>query len=463
MLKILMLNKRKSELETQLEGLRTREEELKTREADLEESIEEAKTEEEIQVVNDEIDKFEKDKAELEEEKQDLETKIKDIDEEIKDLGDQEERTETTEEKTEERKGEILMETRTYFGGLTRSKVENLIEQRAEVKEFLVRTRELGMAKRSVTGADLLIPDVLIDIIRDNVNKYSKLVNKVNTKRVAGTSRVNFVGEIPEAVWTEACATLNELKIGFNQTEIDGYKVGGYIAICNATLEDASDVNLYDEIMTAIAQAIGLALDKAIVYGTGVKMPLGIVTRLAQAAKPENYSAKDREWVDLSTTNLAKTSETGVGLFQDLLKKSGLAKSTYATGGKTWLMNETTLTNLQAEGLSINAAGAIVSGVNNTMPVIGGEIVTLDFIPDGDIIGGYFSNYILAERAGMSLETSTHAQFIEDNTVFKGTARYDGKPVIAEAFVAININGADVTKTATFAPDEANKNEAEGV
>ena len=39
--------------------------------------------------------------------------------------------------------------------------------------------------------------------------------------------------------------------------------------------------------MTMLGQSIGLALDKAIVYGTGVKMPLGIVTRLAQASKAE--------------------------------------------------------------------------------------------------------------------------------------------------------------------------------
>ena len=42
-------------------------------------------------------------------------------------------------------------------------------------------------------------------------------------------------------------------------------------------------------------------------------------------------------------------------------------------------------------------------------------------------------------------------------TAFKGTARYDGQPVIAEAFVAIGLEGTtpDATQVA-FAPDEAN-------
>ena len=38
---------------------------------------------------------------------------------------------------------------------------------------------------------------------------------------------------------------------------------------------------LAGEIIDALGRAIGLALDKAILYGTGTRMPLGIVTRLA--------------------------------------------------------------------------------------------------------------------------------------------------------------------------------------
>ena len=120
-------------------------------------------------------------------------------------------------------------------------------------------------------------------------------------------------------------------------------------------------------------------------------------------------------------------------------------------------MNETTYTALKAEMLSINAAGAIVSGIEGTMPVIGGDIVVLDFIPDNIIIGGYFDLYLVAERSGQKLGQSEHVKFLEDQTVFKGTARYDGLPVIAEGFVAFALNGGTVTANAvSFAEDSAN-------
>ena len=131
-------------------------------------------------------------------------------------------------------------------------------------------------------------------------------------------------------------------------------------------------------------------------------------------------------------------------------------KGKYARGRKTFVMNETTYTNLVAEAMSVNAAGGIVSGMSDTMPVLGGDVEVLDFIPDGVIIGGYFELYLLAERAGTQFAQSEHAFFINDQTVFKGTARYDGLPVIAEAFMAIGINGPTPNASMTFASDTAN-------
>jgi HK97 family phage major capsid protein len=109
-----------------------------------------------------------------------------------------------------------------------------------------------------------------------------------------------------------------------------------------------------------------------------------------------------------------------------------------------------------AEATSINAAGAIVTGVNGTMPIIGGDIVVLDFIPANVIIGGYFDLFLLAERSGAKLSQSEHVKFVEDQTVFKGTARYDGLPVIAEGFVAFALNGGTVSGDMSFPEDEAN-------
>ena len=63
----------------------------------------------------------------------------------------------------------------------------------------------------------------------------------------------------------------------------------------------------------------------------------------------------------------------------------------------------------------------------------------------------------MAERAGVSIAMSEHARFVADQTLFKGTARYDGMPVFGEAFAVININGKAPTTSVTFPPDKANE------
>lgn len=457
MLKALLLRNKIDSKKAELAELRTAAAELEKREKELESDINEAKTEEEKAVVEKAVNQFEQDKAENEKSISELETEIADMEKEL-DAVEQKQQTPQTEGNSDDetRKGNVKMKTRLKFFGMNVQERDAFFANDA-VKSWLERVREMGKNQRSITGAELLIPEVALDLIKETTLKYSKLYKHVNVKSVPGKARQNVMGAIPEAIWTEMCSTLNELNLTFNNVEVDGYKVGGFIAICNAVLED-SDIALATEIISALGQAIGYALDKAILYGTGTKMPLGIVTRLTQAAKPSGYSTTARAWANLTASNvLAISGKTDAALFKELVIASGNAKADYSHGEMFWAMNEKTFTKLVANALTINAAGAIVTGQNGTMPVIGGAIEKLSFIPDDVIIGGYGDLYLLAERAGTAISQSEHARFIEDQTVFKGTARYDGLPVIAEGFVAIGIGGTKPTANAvTFAEDTAN-------
>lgn len=465
-LKALLLRKKIDDKKAALEELRAKDQDFARREAELETAIGEAETEEDKQAVEGLVNEFETEKKAHEESKAALEGEVEQLE---KDLANEEanqpapapaaSQAETPANTGGERKDEYIMSMkRRGFMSLDRQQRDAFLA-RDEVKDFLQRVRELGKEKRAVTGADLTIPDVMLDLIRENVSYYSKLISVVNLQVVPGTARQTIMGTVPEAVWTEACATLNELSFGFAQIEVDGYKVGGFIAVCNATMED-SDVALASIIMDAIGQAIGKALDKAILYGTGLKMPVGIMTRLAQTAKPANWGANAPAWKDLHTTNIKTiTGKTGLELFKEIVLASRVARSRYSRAPLTWVTSETTKAKLQAEAMSFNAAGAIVSAQNDTMPVMGGKIVTLEDIPDGDIIFGHGDVYLLVQRAGAQLAQSEHVRFVEDQTVFKGTARYDGCPVFGEAFGAVNIDGKAPTTSATFPPDKANTKE----
>ena len=467
-LKALLLNQQRKRLQTALDGLREKTPDFDRRSAELETAIGEANTEEEQTAVAELVTEYENERSAHDAEIQRMEGEIAELTRQI-----QEEEAKApappaadpaadpnhpTTAPPVERKDDNTMPnstTRGRFFGMTRAAFGEFVRQ-DKVAEWLQNVRSIAKQSRAVSNGEVLIPEQVLGLLRENIPLYSKLYKYVDARRVGGTTRLNVMGAIPEGIWTEMCATLNEMSLAFSSVETDGYKVGGYIPVCNALLED-SDIALAQEIIAALSKAIAKALDKAILYGTGTKMPTGILTRLAMAAKPDGYK-NSVEFKNVSATNvLALSGKTGTDLFKTLIAAAGAISTEYGEGRLFWAMNRKTHMKVVGEALGVNINGTIVAGMNNTMPVVGGAIEDLDFMPDDVIIGGDGSLYLLAERAGTAISRSEHAQFVQDNTVFKGTARYDGIPVIAEGFVALSLGSTKPSANAvTFTADKAN-------
>lgn len=163
--------------------------------------------------------------------------------------------------------------------------------------------------------------------------------------------------------------------------------------------------------------------------------------------------------MDLHTTNILQIGGedvTGAEFWSALMAATGATYTRYNRGAMFWAMNSRTYALLKSKLITFTATGDIVANLFGSLPIVTGDIDVLEFIPDGDIIGGYGDLYLLAMRSGMTIESSREVQFIQDNTVFKGKQRADGQPIIPGAFVAININNEAVTTTMDFAADTAN-------
>lgn len=469
-LKAIMLRNRIDKKMSELEELRKKDEEFLNREAELEAAINEAVTEEEQQVVSEQIDAFDTEKTEHEEAKTRLQGEIDDLEAQLAET-EKEPPAEPVREvkvKKEERKEMMVnREIRSLpmnvraFDSLP-VETRNQIVEREDVKEFLERMRSMKGNTRAIQGGELEIPVVFLELISENMYRYSKLLNRVRVRNVPGEARQTIAGTVPEAVWTEMCGAINELTFVFNQITLDGYKVAGYVPVCNSLLEDTvSNLDLASWIVEMLSESIGLAEDKAILYGKGSAshMPLGIVTRLAQDSQPDGYPANAPAWVDLSDTNIIKingTSLTGAEFWAQLAMAAGNTFTRYNRGEQFWAMNSKTYATLKSKLITFTATGDIVANLFGTLPVINGNIDILEFMPDGDIVGGYGDLYLWADRRAMAIDSSEHVQFIQDNTVFRGKARADGAPIIPGAFVAININNVNVTTAMDFAADTAN-------
>lgn len=473
-LKSLMLKRSIEKKKEELNLLRNKDAEFETREAELEVAINEAETAEQEQTVGEEIEKFDSEKKSHEETKSALSREIEGLEADLTALEESAPNLNQIKPNQKERTVNYMNEinirslpmNQRAFDALSVEQRKSIVE-RDDAREFLTQLRSMKGQQRAISGAELTIPVVFLDLISENMYRYSKLLNRVRVRNVTGEARQTIAGTVPEAVWTEMCGAINELSFVFNQVTLDGYKVAGFVPVCNSLLED-NDVNLASWIVEMISESIGLAMDKAILYGKGAasKMPLGIVTRLAQTTKPSDYPANAPEWADLHTSNVLKiggSGSTGAAFWSELTLAAGNTFTKYSRGNQFWAMNSKTYAQLKSKVITFTATGDVVSNVFGTLPIVNGDIDILEFMPDGDIVGGYGDLYLLAMRSGLTIESSREVQFIQDNTVFKGKQRADGMPVIPGAFVAININNEAVTTAMTFAADTANDAQLSGL
>jgi len=466
-LRQLMLRKKIEEKRKALEALEETAKGFEQRESDLATAIEEAESDEEKEAVEAEVEAFEQEKAENAEQTEQAKAEIAELEGQMAETEKKAEVPKAERSAGPEKRERIVVMDVKNRGRLFGTSMEETahILRDDEVRDFFGSLRSIVKREtRAIENVNLTIPEVLLPFLRQIVEENSILMPIISTGHVGGNARQVLAGDYPEAVWTDCCANINELDWSLNDIDWNCWKVAGYFDICNATLED-SDLNLAQEVLRAIGIGIAIAYDKAVVYGKGTRMPMGIVTRLNQTSKPSDYLPTAREWKDLHTSNVKTgTGKTGVALFQEIAGMKKMITNPFYKGGLYWLMSENTHTDLLVNSMDKNMNAAIVAGIDESMPVIGGGIKELPFIPDGDIVFGYMGAYRMVERAGKKFASSEHVRFLEDRTVFKGTARYDGKPVIPEAFGVFSITTKAPTAASAieFAADTANQTQGGG-
>jgi len=424
-LKQLMIQRKIDNANKLLEELREEDTSFKTRSEELEESIKQAETDEEMKAVEDEVTKLEGEQNDHDENKKKLEDEVVELEGELEELN--ENAPKNNEEKRSNEQiinvgGDTRMAHNKYE---TRSQILDRLNQ-PEVRDFYTKVSEAAKDKRALTETNIIIPEQVINMIQQRLGDYSNLYKEVTVQTLNGTARIIMDGAIPEAIWTEMCDPVEELATSFSQTELDGFKVGGFIPVCNAVLED-SMINLANFIEERLAMAIAKSLDKAILIGEGAtqKQPEGVIPALGGVVE-RNVTSTGELGDIVGNMALIDDGEDGAPLGEVI---AVMKRSTYYAK----LAPQTFLPTSDGR--------LVVQTAQSPRLPDGTRIVFSQYAPEDTIVLGDFKKYLLGERAGVKLAVSTDVRFIQDQTVFKGTARYDGKPIYTESFVVITIEG----------------------
>ena len=266
-LKVLML-RRDLEMQTaELEKLHTQDAEFERRSAELEASIAEVETAEQRAAVEAEVERYDADFTAHTAAIEAAGAEVARLQAEMEQIEAMRPAVQVrTDNKTERMNTAMNLEVqcnirdlpkrqRAFEAAFTRQQRKEIVAQ-DDVQKFFGELRQLSKVKASVTGGELTIPVIFLDLISENLFRYGKLLNRVRVREVRGQARQTVAGTIPEAVWTEMCGALNEINFVFNQVTLDGYKVGGFVPVCNALLED-NDIALASWIVEMMSESLG--------------------------------------------------------------------------------------------------------------------------------------------------------------------------------------------------------------
>lgn len=413
-LKQIMLAKKIEQRKSALADLLKREDEFKTRSDDLEKAIEEAQTDEELAAVEEEATKLDTEKGEFDEKKSKLESEIAELEGELEQLNSKE----PPKQKRSSKKGAVE--------GMNKLQVRELLKtgeyyKRSEVVDFYDRFRNI----RAISGGELTIPEVVVNRIMDIMGDFTTLYPLVDKIQVKGTTRILVDTDTTAATWVEQAGAIPTGDVGtITNIDFDGFKVGKVTFVDNYLMQD-SIVNLDDYVTKKIARAIALALDLAIVKGTGAanKQPTGIISQIPAGNK-------------VSVTADEK-------LLVNLVKKVGLVDTGLDSSGEiVAVMKRSTYYNRLVEfSIKTDSAGNVVGKLPNLRnpDLVGLRVVFNNNLDEDTVLFGDFSKYTLVQREAITIDSSDQVKFVEDQTAFRGKGRFDGKPTKPEAFALVTI------------------------
>ncbi len=412
-LKQLILNKKINERSAKITELRADETKLKDEEKELETALDEAETDEDVKTVEESADELEKKIKENADEIAKLEKEKADLEKELAEIEDEQPKSDEDKDKENGEQRKMAKQINTRNANEVMTIRESLTIE--EVRSFYQGIANAMQEKRSLTGAEKVVPLEVIDRIESKLGDYSTLLQEVTVEKIGGTGRAVIAGDIPQAIWFEIGKTaLDELDDALEGVEFDGFGLGGYVAVPNIIIEN-SLINLAGHIEDRLAKSIAKALDNAILNGTGVKQPLGVINSAPIANKVDS-----------------------TGEITDLIAKLATV-DTDGTGGEVIaVMNRATYYSKIVPKTLAVAANGVLTG-SYALPF---RVVLSAFATDNQIIFGDFKQFLLAQRSEIRVESSTEVQFTSDNTVFKGVGFYDGKATKPKAFAVVTIEEA---------------------
>ena len=213
----------------------------------------------------------------------------------------------------------------------------------------------------------------------------------------------------------------------FGRVTLDPTKLMGTARVPNELWADAPALSTW--LMAALPRGLAFFEDLDFLVGDGGgDGPLGVL----------NAGAK--------ITITAETSQTASTIVVDNVLKIFARVLPQSMGSGVWLANPTCLPQLMTLSIAVGTGGApvmLVNFANGPVPtLLNRPIIWTEKVPALGSAGCLsfmdFGFYLIGDRQALSVESSEHSRFANDETELKAIVRNDGRPWIQSAMTPVN-------------------------
>lgn len=286
------------------------------------------------------------------------------------------------------------------------------------------------IANGSFEGVETLMPETVINRVFDELvqeHQLLKAIQFVNTGSV--TKWIMKNGDVNPAFWGKLTDAIKQkIDNGFKTVNMSLFKLSAYMVVGKAML-DLGPEWLDQYVRTVLVEAMAIALEAAIVAGTGVNQPIGMMKDL-DAAHDDITG-----YVDKTATALTDLSPQSLG---------GKVMKPLTNNGKRTVNNVLIVVNpsdywekIFPATTVLNAQGQYVYGV---LP-IPATIVQSVAVPIGKMVAGLAKNYFLGVGSNEQIVRATEVHIIEDEDVYVTKQYVNGLPQDNISFNVFDISG----------------------
>lgn len=286
--------------------------------------------------------------------------------------------------------------------------------------------------KRGFTDLEVTLPKTVFDRVFEDLEQNHPLLSEVDFQNTtAVTEWITRKSNCVAAWWGQLTDPIKkELQHGFGKTKTDMYKLSAFMPVSKAML-DLGPEWLDRYVRAVLSESISIALELAIVAGTGKDQPIGMMKNLKGAVVEGVYPDKDAiPLSDLTPVTLGKTVMAP-------LTKNG----TRAVPQVLILVNPLDYwEKIFSATTFLTQQGTYVFGV---MPVPS-KIVQSVAVPQGKLIAGMAKDYFMGIGSAQKIEFSDEYKFLEDERTYLAKQYGTGTPKDNDSFLVFDITNLSV-------------------